>query len=84
MFKLILYLVVLWVFLQKSCGLFGISAKTECTNTALNCSQKCGVKPGGVEYCFCNVGYSLNANQMSCDGKYYTCINTHTHMQTYS
>uniref|UniRef100_A0A8W8N521 Fibrillin-1 n=1 Tax=Magallana gigas TaxID=29159 RepID=A0A8W8N521_MAGGI len=42
-------------------------AKTECTNTALNCSQKCGVKPGGVEYCFCNVGYSLNANQMSCD-----------------
>lgn len=45
-------------------------AKTVCTNTTFNCSQQCGVRVDGSEYCFCNTGYKLNADGYTCDGKY--------------
>nr|XP_022292249.1 mucin-4-like isoform X6 [Crassostrea virginica] len=41
--------------------------KTECTNTTFNCSQQCGVRPDGSEYCFCDQGYSLSASGYTCD-----------------
>uniref|UniRef100_A0A8W8NDF3 Fibrillin-1 n=1 Tax=Magallana gigas TaxID=29159 RepID=A0A8W8NDF3_MAGGI len=41
--------------------------KTVCTNTTFNCSQQCGVRVDGSEYCFCNTGYKLNADGYTCD-----------------